>query len=93
MGWMAVVAIVPIAQSLSSGGLFWMALGGTFYSVGAIIYALKKPDFFPEVFGYHELWHLFVLAGSICHFVMMVGYVLPLKSTLVNKYCVKLGYE
>ncbi len=79
MGWMAMVAIVPIAQSLSSGGLFWMALGGAFYSVGAIIYALKKPDFFPKVFGYHELWHLFVLAGSVCHFVMMLGYVLPLK--------------
>lgn len=77
MGWMAVVAIVPIAQALSTGGLFWMALGGAFYSVGAIIYALKKPDLFPEVFGYHELWHLFVLAGSICHFVMMLGYVLP----------------
>jgi hemolysin III len=77
MGWMAMVAIVPIAQSLSAGGLFWLALGGAFYSVGAIIYALKKPDFFPKVFGYHELWHLFVLAGSACHFVMMVGYVLP----------------
>jgi hemolysin III len=77
MGWMAMVAIVPIAQSLSAGGLFWMALGGAFYSVGAIIYALKKPDFFPKAFGYHELWHVFVLAGSGCHFVMMVGYVLP----------------
>lgn len=77
MGWMAVVAIVPIAQALSVGGLFWMALGGVFYSVGAVIYALKKPDLFPNVFGYHELWHLFVLAGSMCHFVMMLGYVLP----------------
>jgi hemolysin III len=77
MGWMSVVAIVPIAQALSIGGLFWMALGGAFYSIGAIIYALKKPDFFPKVFGYHELWHLFVLAGSACHFMMMFGYVLP----------------
>jgi hemolysin III len=77
MGWMAMVVIVPIAQALSTGGIFWMALGGGFYSVGAVIYALKKPDFFPKIFGYHELWHLFVLAGSICHFVMMLGYVLP----------------
>ena len=77
MGWISVVAIVPIVQAMPFGGVIWMALGGLFYSVGAVIYARKKPDFFPNVFGYHELWHLFVLAGSICHFVMMLKYVLP----------------
>lgn len=76
MGWMAIIAIVPIVQAMSFGGVFWLALGGLFYSIGAIIYALKKPDFFPKVFGYHELWHLFVLAGSACHFIMMLKYVL-----------------
>jgi hemolysin III len=78
MGWLAVVAIVPIAATLPAWGVFWLALGGFFYSVGAIIYGLKKPVLFPGVFGYHELWHLFVLAGSACHFVMMLFYVLPL---------------
>ncbi len=77
MGWMSLIVITPIAQAFSVGGLVWLALGGAFYSVGAVIYALKRPDFFPEVFGYHELWHLFVLAGSFCHFVMMLRYVLP----------------
>lgn len=77
MGWISVVAIVPIAQAMPFGGVVWLALGGLFYSVGAFIYGLKKPDFFPNVFGYHEVWHLFVLAGSICHFVMMLKYVLP----------------
>jgi hemolysin III len=77
MGWMSLVVIVPIAHAFPIGGLVWLALGGAFYSVGAIIYALKKPDFFPKVFGYHELWHLFVLAGSFCHFMMMLKYVLP----------------
>lgn len=77
MGWLVVVAIVPITQLLPAGGMLWLALGGAFYSVGAVIYALKRPDFFPGVFGYHELWHLFVLAGSACHFVMMLLYVLP----------------
>ena len=77
MGWLAAVAIVPIVQAMPFGGIVWLALGGLFYSVGAVIYGLKKPDFFSKVFGYHELWHLFVLAGSICHFVMMLKYVLP----------------
>lgn len=77
MGWLAVVAIVPITQALPPGGLFWLVLGGLFYSVGAVVYGLKKPDWLPGRFGYHELWHLFVLAGSACHFLMMLLYVLP----------------
>lgn len=77
MGWLALVAIVPIVQTLPPGGVFWLILGGLFYSVGAVIYGLKKPNWFPGVLGYHELWHLFVLAGSACHFVMMLLYVLP----------------
>ena len=77
MGWLALVAIVPIVQTLPSGGVLWLVLGGLFYSVGAIIYGLKKPDWFPGLLGYHELWHLLVLAGSACHFVMILLYVLP----------------
>ncbi len=77
MGWLSVVAAVPIVKALPTGGLVWLAVGGLFYSVGAVVYALKKPDFYPRVFGYHELWHLFVLAGSFCHFLMMLNYVLP----------------
>jgi hemolysin III len=77
MGWMALIAIVPIAQTMPFGGLFYMGLGGLFYTVGAVIYALKRPNF-SAVFGFHELWHLFVLAGSISHFVMMLKYVAPI---------------
>ncbi len=76
MGWMSLIAVIPITQAMPPGGLVWMALGGLFYTVGALIYALKRPNFSSH-FGFHELWHLFVLAGSFCHFVMMVGYVLP----------------
>ncbi len=77
LGWMALVAIMPLIHMLPPGGLFWMLLGGFFYSSGAVIYALKRPDPLPGVFGHHELWHLFVLAGSISHFLMMLLYVLP----------------
>jgi hemolysin III len=71
MGWLALVAIVPMSQEMSRLGLMWLALGGAFYSIGAVIYALKRPNFFTH-FGYHEVWHLFVLAGSISHFAMIV---------------------
>jgi hemolysin III len=77
LGWMALVAVMPLVQALPPGGFFWMLIGGFFYSSGAVIYALKRPDPVPGVFGFHELWHLFVLAGSISHFMMMLLYVLP----------------
>jgi hemolysin III len=47
---------------------YWVAIGGLFYTVGAVIYGLKKPDPFPEKFGFHEIWHLFVLGGAFSHF-------------------------
>lgn len=75
MGWMAVVALAPMAQALPWAALAWLLAGGLFYSVGAIVYALKRPNLWPGVFGYHELWHLFVLAGSVCHYVMMLRFI------------------
>jgi len=77
LGWMAVVAVVPILAALPWGGLVWLLVGGAFYSLGAVVYARQRPDPWPPVFGYHEIWHLFVLAGSASHFVLMVRYVLP----------------
>jgi len=77
LGWMSLVAIVPLLEALPWGGLAWLLVGGAFYSVGAVVYALQRPDPWPRVFGYHEIWHLFVLAGSASHFVLMVRYVLP----------------
>jgi hemolysin III len=78
MGWMALAAIYPIIKGIPLGGLIWLAAGGLFYSVGAVIYGLKRPDPLPGKFGFHEIWHLFVLAGSFCHFWMMFKYILYL---------------
>ncbi len=77
LGWMAVAIIAPLVQALPWSALGWLLAGGAFYSVGAIVYARKRPDPWPKVFGYHEIWHLFVLAGSTCHYVLMLRYVLP----------------
>jgi hemolysin III len=75
MGWMAVVALAPMAQALPWAALAWLLAGGLFYSIGAVVYATKRPDPWPGVFGYHELWHLFVLAGSVCHYVLMLRFI------------------
>jgi hemolysin III len=75
MGWLAIVAIGPLVRSFPPSALFWLFAGGLAYTGGAVIYAVQRPDPFPEVFGHHEIFHVFVLAGSVLHFVFMAGYV------------------
>jgi hemolysin III len=77
MGWLAVVAIVPLVQTFSAHALTWLIAGGLSYTLGAVIYGVQRPDPYPNVFGFHEIFHIFVLAGSSCHFVFMARYVLP----------------
>jgi len=77
LGWMALVAIRPIARAMPWGGVALLVAGGLLYSVGAVVYALKRPDPAPGRIGYHGVWHLFVLAGWGAHFVMVAAYVLP----------------
>ena len=76
LGWMAVIAVAPLLQALPLGAMLWMLAGGLFYTGGALIYATKRPDPWPRTFGFHALWHLFVLAGSASHFMMVFGYVM-----------------
>lgn len=75
MGWIALFALKPLYTSLSLGGFFFLLLGGVMYTVGGIIYATKKPNFSPE-FGFHEIFHIFVLLGSFCHYWAIFKYVL-----------------
>lgn len=75
MGWVIIIGIWPLVQSLAFGGIMWLAAGGIFYSIGAVIYGTKKPDPWPGFFGFHEIFHLFVLAGSLSHFWLMYLYV------------------
>lgn len=76
MGWAILVVILPLYRALSFDGMLWLVLGGLAYSIGAVIYALKRPDPFPPHFGFHEIWHLHVLAGSFFH-VLSVATLLP----------------
>jgi len=75
MGWIIIVGIWPLSESMLTIGLIWLFIGGLFYTVGAIIYALKKPDPFPGFFGFHEIFHIFILLGSFAHFWMYYKFV------------------
>lgn len=76
VGWIIVIAMYPLVQRLPIGAIIWLALGGILYTIGGVIYGLKKPDFSLKFFGFHEFFHLFVVAGSVCHFILMYSYVL-----------------
>jgi hemolysin III len=78
MGWVAVIAAPALFQAVPPRGIAWVLGGGLVYSVGAIVYGLRRPNLVPGVFGFHELWHLFVVAGSACHFWAVLHYVAPL---------------
>lgn len=78
MGWLVIVAIWPLVRLVPFEGVLWFFLGGGFYSAGAVIYAFKRPDPVPHVFGFHEIFHIFVMLGSLCHFFGIVRAVLPL---------------
>jgi hemolysin III len=79
MGWLSLVAIYPLFKALPGGAFAWLVGGGVSYSIGAVIYGMKWPNPIPKVFGFHEIFHLFVLLGSFCHFWMLFYYVVELR--------------
>lgn len=70
MGWLALVAVVPLWQALGPAGFAWLAAGGAFYTLGVAFYATDH-----RLRHGHGIWHLFVLAGSACHFFTLLFYV------------------
>ena len=78
MGWTCVLAFTQILNALSPAAFGWLLAGGIIYTVGGVIYALKLPIFNNrhKNFGSHEIFHLFVMGGSMCHFIVMYAFVL-----------------
>ena len=70
MGWLG-VTLLPRMFSAQPSYAIWMMAGGLSYTVGAVVYALERPNPWPRVFGHHEIWHLFVLGGAASHYVLM----------------------
>ena len=77
MGWMCIAAINEMIRVLPAGALAWLMIGGVIYTLGAIVYATKKMDFFPGKFGFHEVWHIFVILGALAHFISIAVYIAP----------------
>ena len=77
MGWVCVLVFGPLLKTLSAPAFLWLLAGGIIYTVGGVIYAMKLPIFNAKhkFFGSHEVFHLFVMGGSICHFIFMYLYV------------------
>ncbi len=77
MGWTCVIAFTQLINSLPGAAFQWLLAGGIIYTLGGIIYALKLPLFNNrhKNFGTHEIFHLFVMGGSICHFILMYNYI------------------
>lgn len=79
MGWTCVLAFSQIMNNLSTAAFAWLVAGGIIYTIGGVIYALKLPIFsaLTENFGNHEVFHLFVMGGSTCHFILVYSFLLP----------------
>jgi hemolysin III len=78
LGWVAIIAMPQLFHRLGALGIVLIAAGGLLYSAGAIIYARKRPDPVPTVFGYHEIFHVLVVAAAALHFAVIAFLVLPL---------------
>ena len=77
MGWLCVLAFMPIIHALPKAGFGWLLAGGIIYTIGGVIYALKLPIFNAKHknFGSHEIFHVFIMLGSACHFIVMYCFV------------------
>ena len=74
MGWLVLIAVKPLLLAVPLSGIVWLLAGGSFYTVGVLFYALKRVPY------NHAIWHVFVMAGSICHYFAVMFYVLPSRS-------------
>jgi hemolysin III len=82
LGWSAVVFLPQLARRLSAVDLGLVVVGGLLYTGGAIVFLRKRPDPRPATFGYHEIWHSFVVVGSVCHYIAVLLLILPARAGL-----------
>jgi hemolysin III len=77
VGWSAVAVVPQLVRGLGGAGFGLLVAGGACYTAGAVVYALRRPDPVPAVFGFHEIFHACTVAGAALHFVVIAGYALP----------------
>lgn len=76
IGWFAIGAIYPMSQVLAPLGLVWLIFGGLMYTIGGVIYALKSEKIRIGIFGRHEIFHVFIMFGTLCHFICVFTYII-----------------
>ena len=77
LGWVAVAALPQLARAIGIGGMILLGLGGVLYTLGAVVYAVKRPDPVPSVFGYHEVFHTLVIAAAAVQCAVIAFWILP----------------
>ncbi|WP_226677833.1 PAQR family membrane homeostasis protein TrhA [Mesobacillus jeotgali] len=76
MGWMVIFVVSPLSSVLNPAGIFWLVAGGIMYTIGGVIYALKPAFLRSKHLGFHEIFHIFIMLGSLSHFLSVYLYVL-----------------
>ena len=74
MGWLCIMAVGEMFRTMPTAAMVWLLIGGVLYSIGALIYITKKLNFFPDVFGFHEVWHIFVMLAAASHWLVVALY-------------------
>jgi hemolysin III len=77
LGWVAVAALPQLVGAIGLGGMMLLALGGILYTLGAVVYALERPDPLPSVFGFHEVFHTLVIAAAALQCAVIAFWILP----------------
>lgn len=79
MGWLCVAAIGEMLRVLPAWALTWLLVGGLTYTLGAVVYITKTMNFWPGKFGFHEVWHIFVILGALAHFIAIAFFIAPIQ--------------
>jgi hemolysin III len=73
MGWLCLSAVGQVSAALSVSAIVWLIIGGVIYTLGAVVYATKFMNFWPGKFGFHEVWHIFVLLAALAHYIAVMS--------------------
>jgi hemolysin III len=77
MGWLSILGVKELIARLPAGALGWLLAGGIIYTLGAVIYSTKMFNFLPDRFGFHEIWHIFVILAALAHYILIAVYIAP----------------
>ena len=77
MGWLSIAAIGEMLRVMPPWALTWLLIGGVVYTLGAVVYITKIMNFWPGKFGFHEVWHIFVILGALAHFIAIAFFIAP----------------